>query len=182
MGIFQVTPGIRLAAFGNVRNVIRCEAGDCRTPAGRSTSIRGSEQYVLTGHGELKKSHGPMTADQHYQYVAAAIERATSRVARSRSATRACYLVGVISSTKNWATLQQSGKSGMLYLTVVGATRPLGSARDVVTLECYSADGVLQWSQKETNFFATSREQSLGKAAVKLEKSLENRFGSECLR
>jgi hypothetical protein len=34
---------------------------------------------------------------------------------------------------------------------------------------------------KASNFFASSREESLTKAAVKLEKNLEKRMGDECL-
>ena len=137
-------------------------------------------RIVLTGHGELKKRHGAITADQHYDYVAASIVNYLS--GRNLQVNNEGVLTGGKARLSDRLGGLQSPGNSMLYLTVVGATTPFGFGRDVVTLECYSADGKLQWSQEEKNFDAKTREESLGKAADKLALSLESRLGSECLR
>ncbi len=134
----------------------------------------------LTGHGELIKAHGTMNADQHYQHVADAITNYFNR-RQLQISDQGVLPGGRAALQARLGTLQGTGNP-LLYLTVVGATRPMNSRRDVVTLECYTSDNKLQWTQKETNFWASSREESLTKAALKLEKSLEKRFGSACLQ
>jgi hypothetical protein len=121
-----------------------------------------------------------MNADQHYQHVADAITDYFNR-RQLRISDQGVLPGGRAALQARLGTLQGTGNP-LLYLTVVGATRPMNSRRDVVTLECYTSDSKLQWSQKETNFWASSREESLTKAALKLEKSLEKRFGSACLQ
>jgi len=154
-------------------------AGSASMPTLPVASEVPKDVVYLTGHGELKKTWGSLNADQHYQYVADAIKAYLAR-RQVQISDQGVLPGGRGALPAKLDTLQDSGGS-LLYLTVVGASRALNSRRDVVTLECYTPDSKLQWTQKETNFWANSREESLTKAALKLETSLEKRLGSPCL-
>ncbi len=133
----------------------------------------------LTGHGELKRKQGPMNADQHYQHVAEAI--------KAYLAGRQVQIVdqGILPGERGalqarLGTLPDSGRP-LLYLTVVGASRQLESTNDVITLECYTPDNKLRWREEATNAIASSREESLSKAVLRLEKRLDARADRVCL-